>query len=69
MKKRMMRRIAWLAHTTGKATPALAAVAAGAYAAVVRPRLLRWGATADGLHMVYPGQDLFRTAHAVPRWR
>lgn len=36
----------------------LAALAAGAYAFVVRPRILRWGATAQEAHAPYPGADL-----------
>ncbi|WP_083981113.1 SRPBCC family protein [Actinomadura chibensis] len=37
---------------------ALPVLAAGAYAALVRPRLLRWGATAEEAAAVYPGDDL-----------
>jgi hypothetical protein len=33
-------------------------VAAGAYALIVRPRLLRWGATDEELRVPYPGADL-----------
>lgn len=36
----------------------LAAVAAGTYAFVVRPRLLRWGATAQEADAPYPGAEL-----------
>jgi len=43
-----------------RATQSLAALAAtiGTYAAVVRPRLLRWGATDAELRAPYPGADL-----------
>lgn len=34
------------------------AVAAGAYAVAVRPRLLRWGATDEEVRRPYPGADL-----------
>lgn len=45
---------------TRTVTRAVAAVAAatGVYATVVRPRLLRWGATDDELRGPYPGRDL-----------
>src|SRR5512139_2291198 len=37
---------------------AVAAGLIGGYAAVVRPRLLRWGATAQEVREPYPGADL-----------
>lgn len=37
---------------------AFVAVALGAYAAFVRPRLLRWGATDDEVNSSFPGADL-----------
>ena len=37
---------------------ALTALVAGAYTALVRPRLLRWGATAEEAAATYPGDDL-----------
>ncbi|MFI0411749.1 hypothetical protein [Actinomadura sp. 3N508] len=43
---------------------ALPVLAAGAYAALVRPRLLRWGATAEESAAVYPGDDLVQDATA-----
>ncbi|WP_067461218.1 hypothetical protein [Actinomadura macra] len=41
---------------------AICAVAAGAYAALIRPRLLRWGATAQEAGASYPGDDLVEHA-------
>jgi hypothetical protein len=37
---------------------AVVAAATGVYAAAVRPRLVRWGATDDELEAPYPGRDL-----------
>ena len=37
---------------------ALGAAGVGVYAAVVRPRLLRWGATEDEVRASYPGDDV-----------
>lgn len=39
-------------------TGAAVGVVMGFYAALVRPRLLRWGATDEELHGSYPGKDL-----------
>jgi hypothetical protein len=38
--------------------PVLVGVLVGAYGLVVRPRLLRWGATDEELRAAYPGADL-----------
>jgi proline iminopeptidase len=46
------------ARRTVARTVGAVAVAAGVYAAVVRPRLLRWGATEDEVQGVFPGGDL-----------
>ncbi|MFA1542692.1 hypothetical protein [Actinomadura monticuli] len=43
---------------------ALAVLTAGAYAALVRPRLLRWGATREEASTSYPGDDLIQGATA-----
>lgn len=43
---------------------AFAVLAAGAYAALVRPRLLRWGATQEEVSASYPGDNLIRRATA-----
>ncbi|GAA1898458.1 hypothetical protein [Actinomadura bangladeshensis] len=43
---------------------AFAVLAAGAYAALVRPRLLRWGATREEAGAAYPGDDLIQRATA-----
>src|SRR5690606_16683183 len=48
--KRTMKRIA--------RSTAFTVFAAGAYTALVRPRLLRWGATREEANASYPGDDL-----------
>ena len=41
----------------------------GGYALIIRPRLLRWGATEAELRDPYPGADLIPEGHAARRWR
>jgi hypothetical protein len=43
---------------------AFTVLAAGAYTALVRPRLLRWGATREEANTSYPGDDLVQRATA-----
>lgn len=43
---------------SARSRAALAALAAGIYAFAVRPRLLRWGATAEEAQAPYPGAEL-----------
>lgn len=42
----------------------LPVLAAGAYAALVRPRMLRWGATREEATTAYPGDELIEGATA-----
>jgi hypothetical protein len=44
--------------TPARAVATILGVCAGAYALVVRPRLLRWGSTDEELREPYPGADL-----------
>ncbi len=50
-------------RTTLRST-AFTVLAVGAYAALVRPRLLRWGATREEASTSYPGDDLIQGATA-----
>jgi hypothetical protein len=44
------------------------AFSAGAYALVLRPRLLRWGASDEEVQQPYRVPSSCRAAGAAPRW-
>ena len=52
----------------GRKLVGFVSIAAAAYAVVVRPRLVRWGASDEEVERTYPGVDRFPTAYGRRPW-